>query len=133
MRNRAAWRAIAPVASLKPPGATGSDSGSSGPRKKLSMLLPTRAMPIAGWTATATTPASGSVVVGGVVVASVVGGVVVAGSLVAALGGALDDGGVVGADVGSGAASSVHAASAPAPATTADAAAVAWARNSRRV
>ena len=71
-------------------------------------------------------------VVGGVVGASVFD-VVVAGSLVVELGGVLADGGDDVPDVGSGASSSVHAASTPAPATTADAAAVAWARNSRRV
>src|SRR5215218_5409315 len=83
MRNRAAWRAIAPAASLKPPGASGSDPGSSGPKKKLSALLPTRATPNAGCTATDATLASGSLV-GGVVNDSlvVVGVGVVDGSIV---------------------------------------------------
>ena len=116
---------------MKPPGATGSDPGSSGPKKKLSALLPTRAMPTAGWTATDATPASGSLV-GGVVDGSVVGGVV-DGSLAVGLEGSLVDGGDGVPDEGGGAASSVQPPSTPPPATTAVAATVACAKNSRRV
>ena len=51
-RNRAAWRATAPLLSLKPPRACGKMPGTSGPKKKLSRLFPTRAIPTAGWIAT---------------------------------------------------------------------------------
>src|SRR5215203_3043782 len=54
-----------PVASLEPSGATGSAPGGSGPKKKLSALLPTRAMPSAGCTATDMTTATSAVVAGG--------------------------------------------------------------------
>src|SRR5688500_3887282 len=115
MRKRAAWRAIAPAASLKPPGATGSDPGSSGPKKKRSALLPTRATPIAGWTATDATRTSGSLV-GGVVDGSLVVGVV-DGSLVVA--GVVDGWLVVGSgglpDDGGGSASSVQPPNTPPP------------------
>ena len=58
-RKRAAWRAIGPAGVLEAVRCDGqSDAGVSGPKKKLSALLPTRPMPTAGWTATRTIRAS---------------------------------------------------------------------------
>jgi hypothetical protein len=111
---------------LKPSGATGRVKGSSGPKKKLSTLLPTLATPTAGWTAIVTTRASRSVVVVGRAVvdvddaADVVGAsLVVDGSVVDSW--PLDDGDRP---------SSLQAVRNPPPTMTA---AVVRARNSRRV
>ena len=49
IRNRAAWRLTRHCASLNPPAGSGTSPTRSGPMKNSSGLLPTRAMPIAGW------------------------------------------------------------------------------------
>src|SRR5207244_3008804 len=49
MRKRAAWRATAPFLSLKPPCGWGRAPGVSGPKKNVSGRVPTRPIPIVGW------------------------------------------------------------------------------------